>query len=127
SVVLARLCADQLEKPGSDGRLLAGGGLPVAEERIVLSWLGRRGAAVPPLELPATRWNEETREEIRRWLRDKVVPALEQGEEEEDDESDPEAASASELPIEVTRRLTAGKGGVLGRVLVDWSPQTAAL
>jgi hypothetical protein len=123
---LARLCADQLEKSGSGGCLLPGR-LPVADERIVLTWVGRRGAAVPPLEFPATRWDEETREQMRQWLRDKVVPALEQGEEEEDEDSDPETASVSELPIEVARRLGGGKGEVLGRVVVDWSPPAAAL
>lgn len=124
---LARLCADQLEKSDSGGRLLPGRQLPVTDERIVLSFAGRSGADVPPLEFPATRWDEETREQMRRWLRDQVVPAMEQREEEDEEESDPETASASELPIEVTRRLGTGKGEVLGRVVVDWTPSAAAL
>ncbi len=73
---LARLCAACLTKDTTDPVLFPGT-RPIPGERLVLRVQTSRNGKVADLPLALGQWDEQTRETIRVWLRDAVLPGLE--------------------------------------------------
>jgi hypothetical protein len=119
---LARLCAARLSKDTTTCAYFPGL-RPSAGEKLVLRVQLVSEGRIPSLELPVDRWDEATRERIRLWLRDSVVPGLYP---DEDDENDTEEGEACEMQIEV-RREGGGQPTPLGWINISWSPSSADL
>jgi hypothetical protein len=120
---LARLCAAHLTKDATDP-LLFPGSRPLPGERLVLRVQAAGDRKIADLQLAVGKWDEQTREEIRLWLRDIVLPGLDT--EETDEDEGEEEGESSELQIDV-RREGGSRPGPLGTIVLDWSPRGADL
>jgi hypothetical protein len=120
---LARLCAARLTKDATDPVLFPGS-RPVAGERLVLRVQAAGNGKIADLQLAIGQWDEQTREAIRLWLRDAVLPGLDTEETDEDEGED--EGESSELQIDV-RREGGSRPGPLGSIVLGWSPRGADL
>ncbi len=122
---IAQLSAYRL-KGADSGEVLYPDIRPEAGDKIVLKVSGVVDTRVSPLDFPVGKWDEETLEQIRVWLRDKAVPSL-QDEDVDEDTEESDVIDTRDLCVEISRGPSPEKSVPLGQVVLTWSPQWAEL
>lgn len=119
---IAQLTAYRLKPAGAAG-VLNPDVRPEPTDTLSLKLSGVSDTRVPALVLAAGKWDAETTEHIRLWLRDKVVPALDEAEGEDEEEEETDAIDTRDVTIDVFRNSATDKNVPLGQVILTWSPQ----